>query len=88
MVPDQSISPNVTKYTAVGMLVGIFISCAIIVILSLIDTTISDEEYLIQNYDIPILAVIPELFSDKGSNYGYYNGQPYYTRRIENEGEE
>lgn len=77
VVPSHSISPNITKYTAMGMLLGIFASCAVIVILSLLDTTIENEEYLTQNYDIPVLAVIPNLSSNKGSKYGYYKKQPY-----------
>ncbi|MDO5392459.1 MAG: Wzz/FepE/Etk N-terminal domain-containing protein [Eubacteriales bacterium] len=77
VVPSRRISPNVTKYTEMGMLLGIFVSCAIIVICSLLDTTITSEEYLTQNYEIPVLAVIPDLSSHKGRKYGYYKSQPY-----------
>lgn len=77
VVPSSRISPNVTKYTALGMLLGIFGSCGIIVLLALMDTTITSEEYLNQKYDLPVLAVIPELASTKGSKYGYYKKQPY-----------
>lgn len=77
VVPRMSVSPNVTKYTAMGMLLGIFASCGIIVVLALMDTTISSEEYLLQNFDLPVLAVIPELTTSKGSKYGYYQKRPY-----------
>lgn len=77
VVPSQKVSPNVTKHTAMGMFFGIFVTCGIIVIRSLLDTTITSEEYLTQHYDIPVLAVIPELSSSKGNKYGYYNKQPY-----------
>lgn len=77
VVPSYKMSPNVTKYTAMGMMMGLFISCAVIVVMSLLDTTITNEETLTQKYNLPVLAVIPELTSSTGSKYGYYKKQPY-----------
>lgn len=75
VVPTNKISPNITKYTAMGLLLGVFASCGVIVVLSLMDTTIDSEDYLTQNYDIPVLAVIPDLTSNKSGQYGYYQKQ-------------
>lgn len=72
IVPSHSISPNVTKNTAMGLLLGAFAAAAVIVVISLMDTTIESEEYLIQNYKMPVLSVIPEFSSAKKSRYGYY----------------
>lgn len=73
VVPSHSISPNVTKNTAMGLLLGAFASAAVIVLISLMDTTIESEEYLTQNFEVPVLSVIPEFSSaKKSSKYGYY----------------
>lgn len=72
VVPTRQISPSVTKYTAIGMMLGILFSCAVIVIIELADTTIRNEEYLTQNFSYPVLAIIPELSSHSGNGYGYY----------------
>lgn len=70
--PTRPISPNVTKYTALGMILGLVLSVFIIILVELFNTTIRDEEYLTQKFDLPILAVIPDLCSDKSSRSGYY----------------
>lgn len=75
-VPEYPISPSITKYIALGMLLGIIISASIIIIIEFFNTTICDEEYLTQNYDLPVLAVIPELIANSKNNHsGYYGKQ-------------
>ncbi len=71
VVPEQKVSPNITMYTAIGFLLGIIIACAIIVLKTLLDTQIHNEDYLMQTYDLPVLAVIPDLFCT-GHKSGYY----------------
>jgi len=54
--------PNVMKYTAIGMLLGIVLSVAVIIILDFIDDQIHDCEYLRTAYpEVPLLSVIPDL---------------------------
>lgn len=73
VVPTRKSSPNITRYTAMGLMAGFVISCGIIVLLELLDEQIHDEEYLIQTYDLPVLAGIPDLLSTKTrSGYGGY----------------
>jgi hypothetical protein len=36
------------------------------------DDTIHDEDYVLQNYNSPILAKIPNLINSGGKRYGYY----------------
>lgn len=75
VTPVTPVSPNIAKYTLYGILIGMFISCAIIVLLELLDTQIQDEDYLIQNFDLPVLAMIPDIFDDGNSKkYGYGYG--------------
>ena len=61
------------KNTAIGMLLGFVIACGIIILLSLMDSTIREEEFLLEKYkDIPVLASIPDLNEDAaGGYYGY-----------------
>ncbi len=68
----NKVAPSVTKYTAIGLVLGVLISVAIIIILALMDDTIHDEEYILQTYDYPILAKVPDLLNSGNKPYGYY----------------
>ena len=75
----RATSPSYLKNTAIGMLIGFVISCGIIILRSLMDTTIREEEFLLENYkEIPVLATIPDL--SQQSSGGYYSGysRSYY----------
>ena len=58
-----------------GVLLGMVLSCGVIVVLELLDEQIHDSDYLIQTYDIPVLAVIPDLLSTKSSNDYYQSAE-------------
>lgn len=61
-IPNTNkVAPNITKYTAAGFIIGLLIAAAVISVLAILDDTIHDEEYIINKYDYPILAVIPDL---------------------------
>lgn len=73
VVPNRKSSPSITKYTAIGLAVGFALSCAIIVVLELLDEQIRSEDQLAQTYELPLLASIPDLMSAKTrSGYGGY----------------
>lgn len=59
VTPDKCVSPSVIKFMTVGFVFGALIVCAVIVIRTLMDTLIHDDEYLMQTYNFPVLAVIP-----------------------------
>lgn len=61
VVPAYPVSPSVTKYTAIGLLLGGMISLGIIVLMELMNESIRSEDYLLQTYDLPILAVVPAM---------------------------
>ena len=82
VVNEQKVSPSITKYTAIGLLIGIVISSAILVILAIMDDTIHDEEYILQNYEYPILAKVPDLINSGAKPYGYY----YQSKKSKKEG--
>ena len=72
-IPElKKVAPSITKYTAVGFILGAIISAARIVIRSLLDDAIYDEDYVLQNYDCPILAKVPNLVNSGSKYYGYY----------------
>lgn len=61
--PSRRDSPNLALNTAVGMLLGGALACFAVAVLELMDKQIHDTDYLTQTYDIPVLAVIPDLLS-------------------------
>ncbi len=72
-VPDyQKISPSITKYTAIGILLGALLAAAAITLAAILDDTIHDEEYILKNYNYPILAKVPDLLGGGSKRYGYY----------------
>ena len=68
----RKISPSITKYTAVGILLGALLAVAVIALFAVLDNTIHDEEYILKNYDYPILAKVPDLLGGGNKKYGYY----------------
>lgn len=61
IVPVYPVSPSVTKYAMLGFLLGGIISVGVIVLMELFNESIRSDDYLIQTYGLPILAVIPTI---------------------------
>ena len=73
VVARSASSPSYMKNTAIGMLIGFVLACGIVILISLMDTTIREEGYLLEKYkDIPILATVPDLIEDLEENYYGY----------------
>ncbi len=70
--PAHQASPSLAKNVTLGALVGVLLACGIIIVAQLRDDLIHDSDYLLQNYDIPVLAVIPDLMSTTKDRSGYY----------------
>lgn len=78
IIPGGKVSPNVTKYTLTGMLLGALLGVGIIVLTVLLDYKIHTEEYLAENFpDLPLLALVPDIGAESGK--GYYSSR-YYSR--------
>lgn len=75
VVPAYPVSPSVTKYTAIGFLMGGVISVGIIVVMELFNKSIRDEDYLLQTYDLPILAVVPVMGQTEKGHHSYQGYQ-------------
>lgn len=70
-VPNyQKVAPSVATYTLAGFLLGAVASVLVFAVLFWKDDKIHNEEYILQNYQYPILAKIPDLL-DKSTHYGY-----------------
>ena len=75
VAPAGKASPNLSKNTLTGAMVGFVLACGIVVIMELMDDQIHDSDYLIQTYDIPVLAVIPDLLSAASTNDYYQSAE-------------
>lgn len=72
-IPElQKVAPSITTYTALGLILGVLVSVILLMISALRDDTIHDEDYILQNYDCPILAKVPDLLNSGGKHYSYY----------------
>ena len=69
--PARKASPSLTRNTVLGILAGALLGCGILVVLELTDDAIHSSDYLMETYDLPVLAVIPDLDSHGDSVYGY-----------------
>lgn len=74
VLPAASSSPSNTRYALIGALAGLVASCGLIIVQDLMNTTVRDEEYLKQRYNIPILAVVPDVYGISKKKYGYKYG--------------
>jgi len=65
-------SPNYSKNTLLGAVMGCFLSVAYITLLFLLDVRIKDEEDLTALVDLPVLGRIPDFSAmEKAPHYGY-----------------
>lgn len=76
----NKVYPSITKYTAAGFVVGALIAAIIIVIIGLKDDSIHDDDYILNNYDFPILAKIPDINDGSEKHYGYYSYRSHKSR--------
>jgi len=75
------VGPNHQRYLALGFTLVAFLTAMVIVVVDVMDKSISSEEYLRQAYaNVPLLAVIPFNDGDKaGYHKGYYESSPKRT---------
>lgn len=70
--PAGPSSPSMTKNVAIGALIGLLLTAAVIIVVEMMDELIHDSDYLMQTFDIPVLAVIPDLQSSSNIPADYY----------------
>ena len=72
---NTQVSPNYRKFALYGLVLGVLLSAAVIVVADLVDGTIDSEGYLTQTYEeLPLLAVVADGDDEKTGYYkkGYY----------------
>ncbi len=80
VIPSHRSSPSYTRNTTIGMVLGLVLSAAAVILAYLFDDNIRSEDYLTQTYpEIPLLSVIPDMAGSKHSGgYYRYGGGGYY----------
>lgn len=77
VVPSKKAAPSTGKNTMLGFLLGAVLACGAVVVLYLMDDKIHSADYLLSSYDLPLLAVIPDLSQDDDDGYYYYGSYGY-----------
>jgi len=73
VAPKTRSSPSYTQYAAVGGLIGLLLSCGVVVVQDLLNDQIMSEDDLLQAYGLPVLAAIPDMLATQtGKGYGAY----------------
>lgn len=70
--PATPYSPNVLSNVSAGAILGILLSCAVIVAIAMLDTTIWHEEDLERAFDVPVLGTIPSITNAPTNSYRSY----------------
>ncbi len=69
IINNEPVSPSYIKNIAIGALAGAVVAVALIFLQFVLDNKIHSEEYLIEHYKYPILAVIPDLTVNSKNKY-------------------
>lgn len=63
--PIVPTSPIIEDNVTIGIVLGAFVSCAVIVLIAVLDTTIWREEDMERTFDIPVLGSVPSMHSSQ-----------------------
>lgn len=79
-IPTTHSYPSHKKNIIIGLLVGILVGVALVLVYEFLTDEIKSEEWLEKNYggDIPILAIIPDLNDKSTYSYNRYRKYGYY----------
>ncbi len=81
-IPDvNKVAPSVTRYTAVGLMLGVVLSVIALAVMAMMDDTIHDEEYVLRTYDYPILGKVPNLLNSGNKSFNYFSQNQRKTGR-------
>ncbi len=73
ILPSKPSSPNYVKNSLAGFVLGVLISVCVIVLREIFNVTIRGDEDIEQVCDIPILASVPDMYTESKGKY-YYSG--------------
>ena len=61
VMPAGPVSPNVGSNVSIGFILGLLLSCAVIVLIAVLDTTVWREEDLENTFHVPVLGTVPSM---------------------------
>lgn len=70
-VPKAPSSPNVSKNTLLGFIIGLVLGCAIVIVLEMVDTKVKPNDDLLAMYGIPMFAEIVDFEANVKGGYNY-----------------
>lgn len=70
--PAKRSSPSYVRNAVIAAVLGAMLTAAIIIFNDMMDEQIHDTDYLTKTYNLPVLAVIPDLLSKQDSSNYYY----------------
>ncbi len=76
-LPTTYSSPNISRNTIIGIVLGFVFACAFSLILELMNTSVKSRDDLMDMHKYPVLAVIPNLdgrAKNTKNHYGYSYG--------------
>ncbi len=79
-LPTKHSSPNISQNTIIGIVIGIVLACVMAFLFELMNTSVKSKEELTEQYKLPVLTVIPNLYGESRSRRGsYYYGRKHYS---------
>ncbi len=71
-VPTTPYTPDVANNVSGGFILGLLLSCAVVIAIAMLDTTIWHEEDLERAYNIPVLGTVPSITNAPSNSYRSY----------------
>ena len=72
------VSPNANRNAMLGAAAGFALAVALIFVMAMLDDVIHSEDYVVQTYNMPVLAKIPDLvFDEPQGSYRRYSKRYY-----------
>ena len=65
-------TPDVANNVSGGFILGLLLSCAVVIAIAMLDTTIWHEEDLERTYNIPVLGTVPSITNAPSNSYRSY----------------
>ncbi len=71
-VPTTPYTPDVVNNVTGGFILGLLLSCAVVIAIAMLDTTIWPEEDLERSFNIPVLGTVPSITNAPSNSYRSY----------------
>ena len=75
-LPTTHSSPNIPQNTIIGIVIGMVLACGLAFVFELMNTSVKSKEELTEQYKLPVLTVIPNLYHESKGE-GRYGGGYY-----------